>query len=231
MSNLAIIPARGGSKRIPRKNIKPFLGKPIISYSIEMAIQSRLFDEVMVSTDDDEIADIAKKCGAKVPFKRRESSSGDFATTTDVITEVLKDYANSGMVFSNVCCIYPAAPLIKINHLERGLNSLLNQSFFSVLPVVEFSYPIWRALETKNDERLTMIWPKFKDSRSQDLTNAYHDAGQWYWFKPDKIVDTLFTENTGYILLKEEEVQDIDNITDWKLAELKYNLTKGEVQN
>ncbi len=223
MSNLCIIPARGGSKRIPRKNIKDFLGKPIIAYSIETALKSKLFDEVMVSTDDIEIAEIAKKYGAKIPFMRSKETSNDFATTVDVINEVLNSYLNKRKVFQYACCIYPTAPLIKIEHLKMGIDKLINKKRDSVFPIVPFSYPVWRGLRIK-DGKTEMIWKEYQKSRSQDLELVYHDAGQWYWFKTANILNSIWSENTASIILNEMEVQDIDNETDWKLAERKYTI-------
>jgi pseudaminic acid cytidylyltransferase len=226
MHNLCIIPARGGSKRIPRKNIRDFLGKPIIAYSIEVALKSGLFEEVMVSTDDEEIAEISKKYGAKVPFMRSEKTSTDFATTIDVIKEVIASYHKLGLEYDYACCIYPTAPLIKTEHLNEGFIKLSEEKRDCVFPVVPFSYPIWRGLRIKNS--LTeMIWKEYEKSRSQDLEPTYHDAGQWYWFKPDNIDSSLWTNNTSSVVLKEIEVQDIDNETDWKLAELKYELIQN----
>ena len=223
--NIAIIPARGGSKRILRKNIKNFLGKPIITYSIEVALQSGLFEEVMVSTDDLEIAEIAIKNGAKVPFYRSVETSNDFATTMAVIQEVVSDYKNDfNKVFDYVCCIYPTAPLIQVQHLKNGFNLLLEKKFDCVFPVVAFGYPVWRGVEITDEGKTQMIWPEYKNSRSQDLKKAYHDAGQWYWMNMVKIVETAFTKNTASIILSEEGVQDIDNLTDWKLAEMKFKL-------
>ncbi|OFX85991.1 MAG: pseudaminic acid cytidylyltransferase [Bacteroidetes bacterium GWF2_33_16] len=225
MHNLAIIPARGGSKRIPRKNIKLFLGKPIIAYSIETALQSRLFDEVMVSTDDEEIAEVALQFGAKVPFLRSKETSSDYATTLDVVNEVLTRYQNElKSVFEYVCCIYPTAPLINGTTLQEGLNLLINNQFDSVLPAVPFSYPVWRGLERTDTGQTKMIWPEYLNSRSQDLKKVYHDAGQWYWIKSNNIKESLFTENTGAIILDQTVVQDIDTLSDWKLAEMKYKL-------
>jgi pseudaminic acid cytidylyltransferase len=223
MSSIAIIPARGGSKRIPRKNIKEFLGKPIIAYSIETAVGSGLFDEVMVSTDDDEIAKLAQSFGAKVPFKRGEKNADDFATTFDVLKEVLDNYKSIEHNFDFACCIYPTAPLVQVKHLAEGYKLLKSQNFYSVFPVVAFSYPVWRGLEI-NGNKISPVWPEYKQSRSQDLKKVYHDAGQWYWFRPDKIEDSLFTDNSSAIVLEETEVQDIDTMSDWSLAELKYRM-------
>jgi len=224
MTNLAIIPARGGSKRIPRKNIKSFAGKPIIAYAIETAIQSGLFDEVMVSTDDEEVAKIAKQFGAQVPFMRSKKNAGDFSTTIDVLKEVEVLYSEKfDKAFDYICCIYPTAPMITKAKLEEGLNLLIRKGFDSVFPIVAFSYPVWRGLEIVN-EKTQLIWPEYLNSRSQDMPKVYHDAGQWYWYKPRKIQNTLFTENTSSIILDEMEVQDIDTLSDWLLAELKYKL-------
>lgn len=223
MSNLAIIPARGGSKRIPRKNIKDFLGKPIIAYSIESALESGLFDKVMVSTDDKEIAEIAVKYGAKVPFKRSKENSNDLATTLSVIKEVISNYKNVlSQEFDNTCCIYPTAPFIKKEHLKQGFNLLTSKNYKSVFPVVPFSYPVWRGLERMNNGKTRMLWPENLQARSQDMKKVYHDAGQWYWINNNLINNSLFSDNTATILLNELEVQDIDNLTDWRLAELKY---------
>ena len=227
MSNLCIIPARGGSKRIPKKNIKDFLGKPIIAYSIQVAKESNLFDEIMVSTDDKEIAEISIKLGAKVPVFRSPENSDDFSTTSDVLIEVLEKYKQTGINFENCCCIYPTSPLINKNSLIKAYNLLESENFQSVFPVVKFSYPIYRALQM-NDSKVSMIWEENLNKRSQDLPSAYHDSGQFYWFTVSEFFKSkkLFTENSGAIVLKETEVQDIDNETDWKLAELKYKLMK-----
>ncbi|AWW32222.1 pseudaminic acid cytidylyltransferase [Echinicola strongylocentroti] len=229
MANLCIIPARGGSKRIPRKNIKDFLGKPIIAYSIETALSSNLFDEVMVSTDDDEIADIAIELGAKVPFFRSTKNADDYSTTLDVIKEVILAYKGIGKDFDNGCCIYPTAPLVDINDLELGYRKMLEEGRSSVFPLVAFSYPVWRGFENVDDGAVKMIWPEYKSSRSQDLKKVYHDAGQWYWFKINDLIkrEQLFGDNTGGIELSELKVQDIDTQIDWKLAELKYEILQG----
>lgn len=224
--NLAIIPARGGSKRIPRKNIKEFLGKPIIAYSIEVALTSGLFDEVMVSTDDEEIASIAKQYGAKVPFMRSHENADDFATLADVLIEVLRQYQVTHKSFENICCILPTAPLTNASQIRNAFKKLTDENLDSVLPVVEFSYPILRALELDTNNKLKMIWPKYLNSRSQDLKPAYHDSGSFYWVKSNSLIEqeTLFCNNGSAIVLPETEIQDIDNETDWKLAELKYKL-------
>ena len=223
MGNIAIIPARGGSKRIPRKNIKNFLGKPIIAYSIEIALLSGLFDEVMVSTDDDEIAKIALKYGAKVPFLRSKQNSNDHATTTEVLVEVIGKYEQDlNQVFDYVCCIYPTSTLLSSTHLQKGLSLIHEKEYSTVFPVVEFSSSIWRGIEIDKNNGAKFIWPKNISSRSQDLTPVFHDAGQWYWINPRKLKDSILSENIGIVILKEDEVQDIDNPSDWKIAEYKF---------
>ena len=225
MRNLAIIPARGGSKRIPRKNIRDFLGKPIIAYSIEVALQSGLFEEVMVSTDEHEIAEIAVRYGAKVPFYRSAEASGDQATTMDVIKEVKSEYQKQfSREFDLICCIYPAAPLIKSEYLKNGLDLLLSSNYDCVFPIVAFGYPVWRGLEITHEGKARMIWPEYKNIRTQDLSKVYHDAGQWYWLNMNQIKDSVFTRHTGSVILSEVETQDIDNLSDWTLAEMKYRL-------
>ena len=225
MKTLAMITARGGSKRIPRKNIKEFNGKPIIAYSIEAALSSGVFDEVMVSTDDEEIAEIAKKYGAKVPFFRSEKTANDFATTVDVIEEVLNTYRERGEEFDIFCCIYPTAPFITAKRLKDAVEELSASDADSLIPVVRFSYPPQRAMEI-HDGKLVFRQPENLSKRSQDLEPHFHDAGQFYVVRSES-----FFKNRGIMVgdilpmeLSELEVQDIDNEVDWKLAELKYNL-------
>lgn len=225
MKTLAMITARGGSKRIPRKNIKEFNGKPIIAYSIEAALGSGVFDEVMVSTDDEEIAEIARNYGAKVPFLRSEKTSNDYATTTDVIEEVLETYRERGEEYDIFCCIYPTAPFITSKRLKDAVEELAKSDADSLIPVVRFSYPPQRAMEV-HDGRLVFRQPENLKKRSQDLEPHFHDAGQFYVVRSES-----FFKNHGIMVgdilpmeLSELEVQDIDNEMDWKLAELKYNL-------
>ena len=225
--NICIIPARGGSKRIPRKNIKNFLGKPIIAYSIEAALESNLFDEVMVSTDDIEIAEIAENYGAKVPFMRSTENANDFATTFQVIEEVLLAYKKRGLVFTEACCLYPCAPFVTAEKLKEAHLKL--DGFETVFPVVKYGFPIQRALSTNEKDQVQYINPEFELTRSQDLKPSYHDAGQFYWFHIGALLKnkSLMSNKTGAIILSELEVQDIDNEIDWKLAELKYKLLHG----
>lgn len=230
-SNLCIIPARGGSKRILRKNIKPFLGKPIIAYSIETALKSGLFDEVMVSTDDEEIAVVARNYGASVPFLRSKENADDFATLADVLSEVFENINNNPEhVYDNICCILPTAPLITSTRIKEGYELLQKDKVNSVTPVIAFSYPVWRSFKVIEDNKLEMIWPEYLNTRSQDLPHVYHDAGAFYWIEAKSFLEqnVLFTEHNHALILQETEVQDIDNETDWKLAELKYKLLYDE---
>lgn len=226
-NNLCIIPARGGSKRIPRKNIKDFLGKPIIAYSIEVALDSGLFSEVMVSTDDEEIAEVAKKYGAKVPFMRTEKTADDFATTYDVVEEALLNYKEQNKRFENACCIYPCAPFVSVKKLNEA--RVLLGRFDMVMPVTSFGFPIQRALKVEEENTISFFHPEHESSRSQDLEKAYHDVGQFYWFNTEKVLKMkkLMLEKSGAIIIDELEAQDIDNLVDWKLAELKYKLLHG----
>ncbi len=225
-NNIAIITARGGSKRIPRKNIKPFLGKPIIAYSIETALQSGLFKDVIVSTDDAEIAEIAIKYGASVPFMRSNENSNDYAGTADVLLEVVEQLKQNGRNYDNVCCIYPTAPFISTNSLAKAYSLLKEKNYATVFPVCAFSYPVLRSLKIDSDNKVKMNWPENLDKRSQDLEPLYHDAGQFYWANTNLFYKSkkLFTDNSGVIILDELVVQDIDNEVDWKLAEIKYQL-------
>jgi len=231
MTNLAIIPARGGSKRIPGKNIKSFLGKPIIAYSIEAALKSGLFNEVMVSTDDVEIAKIAKLYGAKVPFLRSRNNADDYAVLADVVEEVLGQYEKE-IKFDNVCCILPTAPFVTSTKIEKAYSKLLDNSFDSVFPVLEFSFPIQRSLQVK-DNKVEMVWNEYLNSRSQDLEARYHDSGQFYWLNVSSFSNEkkLFMTNSGALVISELHAQDIDTETDWKLAEIKYKLMLNEEES
>lgn len=222
MKNLCIIPARGGSKRIPRKNVKPFFGKPMLAYSIETALATGLFDEVMVSTDDEEIAEIARLYGAKVPFMRSAETANDYATTTDVLKEVLGNYKKLGCEFDNFCCIYATAPMIQSKDVISAFERLSNSEFTSVYPVVTFSYPIWRCLDLAEDGTMKRHWPEYENSRSQDLPKEYHDTGTFYWYKTKEWLSGNI--KVGGIEVDETTIQDIDTETDWKIAEMKYKL-------
>ncbi len=222
-NNLCIIPARGQSKRIPRKNIRNFNGKPIIAYAIETAISSGLFDSIIVSTDDDEIMEVALKFGASIPFKRSEKNSSDFSTTADVIVEVLDEFSSKGIFFMNTCVIYPCTPLLRNEHLKNGYNELIEESFDTVFTVVKYNPPIQRALIIE-DKYVKMVNPEYELKRTQDLAPTYFDGGQFYWFKTSTILANkkMYNDNMGCIILNESEIQDIDIEEDWIVAEEKY---------
>ena len=222
--NLAIITARGGSKRIPRKNIKPFCGKPILCYSIETALSSGVFDEVMVSTDDEEIAQVAKQAGAKVPFFRSAETADDYASTDDVIMEVIKAYQQIGQHFDSFCCIYPTAPFLSSERLRSAMELLKEAD--SVMPVVPFSYPPQRGLIVNDAGFVERQFPEYATARSQDLPKIYHDCGQFYACRTDAFLaaGTTDVERLLPLVLTELEVQDIDTMEDWELAELKYRM-------
>lgn len=220
---IAIIPARGGSKRIPKKNIKEFCGKPIICYAIEAALKSKLFDEVMVSTDSEEIADIARRYGASVPFMRSRETAGDYASTAQVIFEVLDKYEKMGRSFEFGTCIYPTAPFVTKEKLADAMNLIQTKIGTIVLPVVAFSYPPQRGYVMK-DSYIKMKYPENFKTRSQDLETIYHDAGQFFAINIEKYreVQGIVVENIIPYVLNEQEVQDIDNETDWEIAQIKY---------
>lgn len=225
MKRLAIITARGGSKRIPRKNIKEFCGKPIIAYSIEAAVKSGMFDEVMVSTDDTEIAETAVRYGAAVPFYRSEATSNDYATTNDVLLEVIAEYEKRGKTFDIACCIYPTAPFITADRIKDAMEKLEKSDADTLIPVVSFSYPPQRAMVIE-ENRLVFKYPQYMDSRSQDLEKHYHDVGQFYCFRIPafQVNKKLMLGNILPLELSEMEVQDIDHVTDWEIAEVKYRI-------
>ena len=233
MRTLCIIPARGGSKRIPRKNIKLFMDKPIIAFSIETALKSEIFDEVMVSTDDEEIASVAARYGAKVPFMRSEKTANDFATTADVINEVLSNYRERGDEFDKCCCLYATAPFVSVKHLQEAYNAINNEEADACFTVVQYSYPIQRSLKVGHKGYVEMTFPEHLKSRSQDLTPIYHDAGQFYFVKVPAFIQeqTLWCKHTVPLILSEMEVQDLDTQTDWQLAEMKFKLTRGETED
>ena len=227
--NVAVIPARGGSKRIPRKNIKPFCGKPMIAYSIETAKASELFDKVLVSTDDTKIAEIAKDFGAEVPFIRPAELADDYTGTDEVFIHALNFLTKSTQNYSYACCIYPAVPLLKVSLLSEGLDRLRVNNATSCFPVSEYFSPIYRALEINEKGRLGMIIPKYKSIRTQDLQSTYHDAGQFYWVNIERYLkeESILSNNSIPIVLPKYEVVDIDSDEDWKFAELLYSMNKN----
>ncbi len=228
MSCVAIITARGGSRRIPGKNIREFCGKPIIAYSIEAAIESGVFDEVMVSTDSDEIARIAEEYGASVPFKRSAGNAGDTASTADVIKEVLTDYRKAGKEFDSFVCLYPTAPFITAERLKEAADLLSSSGADAVVPIVRYSFPVQRSFIIE-DGRIAYRWPEYRSARSQDLTPFYHDCGQFYFVRTDAFdrEGTVVPANTAPMVLPETQVQDIDNPEDWSIAEMKYRMLRG----
>lgn len=232
MSNIAIITARGGSKRIPKKNIRDFLGKPIIAYSIEAAIHSCIFDEIMVSTDSEEIAEVAKAYGAKVPFFRSRETSGDFATSASAVIEVIKKYGESGAEFDYGCCLYPTAPFVEPKDLEEAYRRMVQSGADSSVSVVRYSFPPQRAYIIK-DGCLRYAQPENYPRRSQDLEPMYHDTGQFYFFKPEGVLreNRLTLESNVPYEMDELRVQDIDSETDWVLAELKYSIMLKKNRN
>lgn len=227
MRALAIITARGGSKRIPRKNIRNFCGKPILAYSIEAAVTSGIFERVMVSTEDEEIAEVAREYGAEVPFMRSAENAGDYATTNEVVKEVLESYAKLGEYFDVACCIYPTAPFLTADKLKTAVELLEEKNADSVVPVVKFSFPPQRCV-VMEEGMIQFKWPEYMLTRSQDLQPYYHDAGQFYCLRTERFLkqNRLFMEKTAPLLLDELEVQDIDTEEDWQIAELKYQLRK-----
>lgn len=223
MSAVAIITARGGSKRIPGKNIRDFCGKPIISYSIEAALESGIFEVVMVSTESEKIAKTAREYGAEVPFMRSQENADDYADTTDVLMEVLSEYEKHGKSFREFCCIYPTAPFVTAQKLKETYQILQQSEACNVVPMVPFSFPPQRGMIVRG-KYLTPAYPEHINSRSQDLGEILHDCGQFYWCKTADFYENqniLFHKTIPY-LVPELEVQDIDHESDWKLAEIKY---------
>lgn len=230
MPSIAIIPARGGSKRIPRKNIRDFVGKPIIAYAIEAAINSNLYDEVVVSTDDIEIATIAKVYGASVPFLRSDENSNDFATTVDVLIEVLDWYKNQNKTFEIATCIYACTPFVNSELLKSSFQQLNETKSDCVFPVLAYSHPIQRALRLDDSGKIKPFDASQSNTRTQDLDNTYHDAGMFYTFDVAALYKnrSLRTANTTAIIIDELEAHDIDSEIDWKLAEMKFKLVVDE---
>ncbi|MFT5836438.1 MAG: pseudaminic acid cytidylyltransferase [Sulfurimonas sp.] len=225
MSALAIIPARGGSKRIPKKNIKDFFNKPLIAYSIEVALASKLFDKVIVSTDDEEIARVAKEYGAEVPFLRPKELSDDITGTADVTLHAVKFLKSQGFEYDFICTIYATAPLLQKEFLIQGYEKLKNSDALNSFSATSMPFPIQRTFKLDKDGRCEMFMPEHYQSRSQDLEVAYQDAGQFYWSKTNKNSDELmFSKDSIAILLPRHLVQDIDTAEDWERAQILYQL-------
>lgn len=227
-NTIAIITARGGSKRIPKKNIRDFCGQPIIAYSIKAALESGMFSEVMVSTDSEEIAEISRQYGANVPFMRSEKTSDDYATTADVILEVLDRYKEMGKEFEYACCIYPTAPFVTGEKLQDAMRIMEEKNPVEVMPVVAFSYPPQRCYVIDEQGLIKYKYPEYMTARSQDLEKQYHDAGQFYMYHVEKYLacNGKVAEGVMPIIVSDLEVQDIDSEDDWKVAELKYQLMR-----
>ncbi len=230
MKSLAIITARGGSKRIPRKNIKEFCSNPIISYPIKSLIESDIFDEIMVSTDDQEIAEIAIKYGAKVPFLRSKKNSDDFATTSDVLLEVIEKYCQIGQEFDNICCIYPTSVFIDAEIIRKSYKKFISSDFSHLASVLRYSHPVQRCM-VEEQGQLSFEKPENIFKRTQDLDVRFHDSGQFYFLNISEFVKSksLFGEENkfSYIELDPKKVVDIDNIEDWELAEIRYKIMKN----
>jgi len=222
---LAVIPARGGSKRIPYKNVKLFCGKPMIAWSIEAAKESGLFDRIIVSTDDAEIAEVARGWGAETPFVRPVELANDFAGTTEVIAHATQWALSSGLKLDAVCCIYATAPLIQVEDLDKGLRALESGNWEYAFSVTEFAAPIFRAFKQVAEGGVEMFFPEYFSVRSQDLPTAFHDAGQFYWGRPDAWTEgmRIFEKHSVPVIIPNWRVQDIDNWDDWQRAELLFN--------
>ena len=227
---LAVIPARGGSKRIPRKNIRPFCGKPIIAWSIEAALASGCFDRIIVSTDDEEIAEVARSRGAEIPFMRPQTLSDDHTGTTEVVGHAIDWYMDRGVVFDPVCCIYATAPFVTAIDLKRGLQTLNDTDSDFAFSVTSYAFPIQRAIKIADAGRVEMFRPECFNSRSQDLEAAFHDAGQFYWGRNEawRSGRELFAGDSVPVILPRHRVQDIDTPEDWEHAEWLFKALRAE---
>jgi pseudaminic acid cytidylyltransferase len=230
---VAVIPARGGSKRIPRKNVKPFCGRPMIAWAISAAESSACFDRILVSTDDDEIAEVARSLGAEVPFKRPSELSGDHTPTVPVIAHAVDWLARGGTPALHVCCVYATAALITAEDLKAGLQKLREGGFDYVFTAARFPAPVERAFRLAQDETVRMISPEHYATRSQDLVPAYYDAGQFYWGRADAwlALKPVFSARATVLELPASRVQDIDTAQDWQRAELLFRLQDTRAEN
>lgn len=223
---IAIVPARGGSKRIPRKNIKPFRGKPMIQWSIEAALASGCFEQVIVSTDDDEIAEVARMSGAVVPFRRPEELADDHTTARAVVEHAISWCRAAGRALDHACCLYPTAPFVTPDDLRQGRDALTAGDLAFVFSATTYAFPIQRALGLDDAGRLRMLQPEHMNTRSQDLPTVFHDAGQFYWGRADAWLDgtPIFGPRAGIVMIERHRVQDIDTPEDWRRAELMHQL-------
>ena len=230
---VAVIPARGGSKRIPRKNIREFAGKPMIAWSIEAALKSDLFDKIIVSTDDSMIAEVAKKYGAEVPFVRPKELADDFTDTNEVMKHAIQWFIDQGLLIDYACCIYATAPFVQSFYLTEGHDKLINSGKSFAFSITTFSFPVQRAIRINQNGFVEALWPENLDKRSQDLEETYHDAGQFYWGTPEAFMRNIvaFSHESIPIILPRYLVQDIDTMEDWKRAELMFKtlVSMGEI--
>ena len=226
--NICVIPARGGSKRIPRKNIKNFFGQPMIAYSIKAALKSECFDKVIVSTDDQEIAEVAKSFGAEVPFMRPDELANDYAGTVPVIKHAIEWFDDQGQSPSEVCCLYATAPFVQADSIRKAYKKMKQEKVDYCFTVTSFAFPIQRAIKITAENRIEMFYPEHFETRSQDLEESYHDAGQFYWGKAEafKQQKPLFSKSATPYILPRHMVQDVDTPEDWKRAELMYEVLK-----
>lgn len=225
--NVAIIPARSGSKRIPDKNIRDFFGKPMLAYAIEKALSSAIFDEVVVSTDSEKIAQIALKSGASVPFLRPSRLADDFSTTSEVIAHAIGEISKTSDIKS-VCCIYPCVPLMRVEDLKEGFRIFESGKYEFVISATKYSYSPFRAF-IKEGEGLAMLHPEYLNTRSQDLIPVYHDAAQFYFGKPEAFLEgrSIFDSKSAFVEIPQKFVQDIDTLEDWEMALLKFRALRG----
>ncbi|MEQ1534298.1 MAG: pseudaminic acid cytidylyltransferase [Burkholderiaceae bacterium] len=227
--NIAVIPARGGSKRIPRKNIKSFCGKPMIAWSIEAALQSGCFDHVVVSTDDDEISEVARQHGAEVPFVRPPELSDDHTSTIPVIHHAVEWFNERGQIPVQVCCIYATAPFVRADDIRRGLDVLTSAGCDYAFSVTSYPFPIQRAIRITAQGRMEMFSPEYYNTRSQDLEEAYHDAGQFYWGRATAWLtgNVIFDPHSAAVQIPRYRVQDIDTTEDWQMAEYLFRVVNA----
>jgi pseudaminic acid cytidylyltransferase len=232
MNKVAIIPARGGSKRIPRKNIKTFAGQPIIAYSINAAITSNLFERIILSTDSEQIAEVGSSYGAEVPFMRPAELSDDFTGTAEVLIHSLNWLTEHDKFYPYFCCFYPTAPFLEKEYLVKGFDILRKNNASTVFSVTSFPYPIFRAMKIEANNRVKMFWPEYLNSRSNDLPDAYHDAGQFYWGDTEKFLKekNIFSSDSVPVILPRYLVHDIDTPEDWETAEILYLALKAKSQ-
>lgn len=230
MSRIAIIPARGGSKRIPRKNVKDFCGKPMIAWSIEAAKASGCFDEIIVSTDDEEIARVSRECGAQTPFRRPEKLADDFTGTLPVIRHAVGWVSHNHGSVEYACCLYATAPFVFAEDLKRGLQLIQDKCSSYAFSVTSYAFPIQRAIRITPAGRVAMFNPEYFNARSQDLEDAWHDAGQFYWGTAEAWRDErpIFGDDSVPVRLPRHRVQDIDTPEDWARAEWLFRAMQAE---